>query len=379
VLPVKIVLQEAKRWELRLGGGVGFDTLTYQVRGRGSLTHDGWPTPLTTLAAEFRPILSVPRENCIYFDVWNCLDPQVRARLIGSATQKDFLRRDVEASLEGGLDFLQLEAYTMQGARARLGVEIPFLAKRVQARVGWQFAYYQFDDFALVEAGQPNPLLVMKTGTGEPERLGAFSETIAVDFRDNPISAHKGIYAEVRVTQGGAYAGGAFDYVQVIPDVRLYAPLGSAVLAARGRLGAILGDVAPSERFYGGGASSHRGFPERYLSPTVRGLDSDMHLKTVPIGGAGVIETGVELRAPFEIFDFPLGVAAFLDGGDVTEEPDQLDVAHLHWAAGISLRPVYLPIGPIRLDFAWRLNRTGATEPLPGERFSFTFSLGEAF
>ena len=99
----------------------------------------------------------------------------------------------------------------------------------------------------------------------------------------------------------------------------------------------------------------------------------------VPIGGAAMIETGAELRVPFELFGIPMGAAAFLDGGDVTDKPSQLDVRNLHWAAGIGIRPYYLPIGPIRLDFAYRLNRTGPTDPLPGERFSFIFSLGEAF
>ena len=74
-----------------------------------------------------------------------------------------------------------------------------------------------------------------------------------------------------------------------------------------------------------------------------------------------------------------MGAAAFLDGGDVTLTTDELDPSHLHWAAGLSLRPYYLPIGPIRLDLAYRLNRTGAGEPLPGERVVFLFSLGEAF
>ena len=164
-----------------------------------------------------------------------------------------------------------------------------------------------------------------------------------------------------------------------MPDLRGYLPLGSAVLAAHARLGVIFGDVAPTERFYSGGASSQRGFPERHLSPSVTGVDSSGDDSTVPVGGAAMFETGIELRAPFEVWDIPMGAAVFLDGGDVTNTPGELDVTKLHWAAGVSLRPYYLPIGPIRLDLAYRLNRTGPGEPLPGERWSFIFSLGEAF
>jgi outer membrane protein assembly factor BamA len=391
VLPVKVALTEAKAWEARAGVGAAFDTLTYQARLRGSLTHAGWPTPLTTLGVELRPALTVLRDICSSYDVWNCdIEPRVRA--IGTAVQQDFLVRDVTADVEGGLDYLKLEAYTTQGARARLSVGRPFLKRRIEVRGGWQFGYFVFDDYALVVPDPadpmrlvPDPELVRRTGTADPERLGAFSETITVDLRDNPITPHRGGWAELRFTHGGAYAGGAFDYVQIMPDVRGYLPLGRAVLAGHAKLGLIYGDVPPTERFYSGGASTQRGFPERHLSPFAFVpappdiVDCETAPVCVPIGGAALIETGVELRVPFMLFGIPMGAAVFLDGGDVTETPDELDATNLHWAAGISLRPYYLPIGPIRLDFAYRLNRTGTDEPVAGEHFNFVFSLGEAF
>ncbi len=384
VLPVKIVLAEAKRWEARAGIGAGFDTLTYQGRLRASLTHAGWPSPLTTLGVEFRPAYTVLRDNCAVLDVWSC-EYEPRIRLLGTASQQDFLHPDVKADLEGGLDYLKLEAYTTTGARVRLGASMPFWSQRVQLRIGWQFGYYTFDDYALVMTDPttlqtvPNAELVARTGTASTERLGAVSETVSVDLRDNPITPHTGAYGEIRVTHGGAYAGGAYDYVQLMPELRGYVPIGRAVLAGRARVGVIVGDVAPTERFFAGGANSHRGFPERHLSPSVTGLDSDKHRETVPIGGAALAETGVELRVPFVLFGIDMGAAAFLDGGDVTEQPGDLDLGHLHWAAGLSFRPYYLPIGPIRLDLAYRLNRTGDGEPLAGQRWSFLFSLGEAF
>jgi outer membrane protein assembly factor BamA len=385
VLPVKVVLTEAKAWEAKAGVGAAFDTLTYQARLRGSLTHAGWPTPLTTLGVELRPALTVLRDICSSYDVWNCdLEPRIRA--IGTVTQQDFLYRDVKADVEGGLDYLKLEAYTSQGARAKVGASRPFLKRSIEARVGWQFIYSTFDAFALVVPDPANPMgfipdpdLVARTGTGAPERLGAFSESLTVDRRDSPVTPQQGVFAELRVTHGGSYAGGAFDYVQLMPDVRGYLPIGGAVFAAHAKLGVIYGEIPPTERFYAGGASSQRGFPERHLSPFATGMNADGDVVTVPIGGAALLETGIELRVPFMLFGLPMGAAAFLDGGDVTEARGGIDISNLHWAAGISLRPMYLPIGPIRLDFAWRLNRTGAGEPVEGEHFNFVFSLGEAF
>jgi outer membrane translocation and assembly module TamA len=386
VLPVKLALTEQKRWALGLGGGAAFDPLNYQARLRGYLKHAGWPTPLTTLGVEFRPALTVLRDNCAFLDVLRC-PREPRIRLIGTATQQDFLRRDTVGSLEGGLDYLQIEAYTMQGARAKVGIEAPFRSRRVVAQLGWQFAYYAFDQFTLVAPDPMDPMklvgdptLIDVTGTGKPERLGAFSEVLSIDLRDSADSPHLGGYAELRITHGGRYAGGAFDYFQLMPDLRGYLPLGSAVLAAHARLGLIFGDVPPTERFYSGGASTQRGFPERHLSPFVTGRDSDGNVTSVPVGGAGLLETGLELRVPFKLFDIPMGAGVFLDGGDVTLEPADLDVTNLHWATGVSLRPYYFRgLGPLRLDVAYRLNRTGMGEPLAGSHWSFIFGLGEPF
>lgn len=382
VLPVKIALTEGPRSEARAGIGLGFDTLTYQGRLRGSLTHVGWPSPLTTLGVEFRPAYTVLRDNCAFWEVWAC-DYEPRIRLLGTAAQQDFLRRDVKADVEGGLDYLKLEAYTTTGARMRVGIGKPFLDQRVQVRVGWQLGYYRFPDLSPAVDPEPgradDPTIAMQLGITQRERLAAFSETIAVDFRDNAIAPRLGVYAELRITHGGSYAGGAYAYTQLMPELRGYVPLGRAVLAAHGRLGVIRGDVAPTERFYAGGAASQRGFPERHLSPSATGTDEDGNTVTVPIGGAAMLETSVELRVPFELFAIPMGAAVFLDGGDVTMTPGELDAGNLHWATGLSFRPFYLPIGPIRLDLAYRLNRTGAGNPLPGERWSFLFSLGEAF
>ena len=73
-----------------------------------------------------------------------------------------------------------------------------------------------------------------------------------------------------------------------------------------------------------------------------------------------------------------LGGVVFVDGGDVTEKPQQLSLSHLNWAAGVGLRLMTI-IGPARLDFGYRLNRTGPLDPEPGSGYAFHLSLGEAF
>jgi len=134
-----------------------------------------------------------------------------------------------------------------------------------------------------------------------------------------------------------------------------------------------------TQRYFSGGASSQRGFPERRLAPRVVGDDGS----EVPIGGSALVEVGAELRLPrlFEWRDTDFGAAIFADGGDVTERFRELDATSLHWATGAGLR-VATPIGPLRIDVGYRLNRYGADDryPIrPGDRFAYHLSLGQSF
>ena len=70
--------------------------------------------------------------------------------------------------------------------------------------------------------------------------------------------------------------------------------------------------------------------------------------------------------------------AAFLDGADVTETWGELDATRLHWAAGGGLR-LPTPVGAVRFDVGFRLNRTGAGEPRAGDARAYHLSVGEAF
>jgi outer membrane protein assembly factor BamA len=151
------------------------------------------------------------------------------------------------------------------------------------------------------------------------------------------------------------------------------------VLAARARLGTITGDVPATERYFGGGTSSMRGFGARQLSPFAP-YKKDPTIE-LPIGGAGLFETSLELRTPLAtVFGLELSDVLFLDGGDVTFAASDLDLSRLHWATGVGLR-LATPIGPIGLDVAYRLNRTNAAadNPDPGTHFNFLFAVGEAF
>ncbi|HEY7955001.1 MAG TPA: BamA/TamA family outer membrane protein, partial [Polyangia bacterium] len=209
-----------------------------------------------------------------------------------------------------------------------------------------------------------------------------------------------GFYASASLEEGGAYAGGAFQYEKLVPEVRGYVPLGSRVtLAARAQFGQIFsqGDLGSpvTRRFYLGGPSSHRGFNYGRLSRQVpSGLPG---VPPIPIGGDQMLLLSGELRVElFKIAGYWLSLAAFVDGGDVSDPScntalcrsqyrrTNIDITDLHWATGGGLRYKTV-IGTIRADLGVRLNRLtpfepdGTPNPDPGQRFAFHLSVGEAF
>jgi outer membrane protein insertion porin family/translocation and assembly module TamA len=375
IITVKITVAEGDHNELRVGVGGGVDPLTYFGRIHVAYSRVGVITPLTTFVADLRPEYALEQDQCGW-DFWHCKrDPRVR--LLGTLTQQDLFIPNVKGDLELGVDYLTVEAYTKVGAHARVGLATPVGTPKLQLRVAWSYAYADFTTLFI------DPAYAPMLGIDHSNYIGAYTASAILDLRDKPIEPHQGLYADIRVSKGTKYAGGDFDYLQATPEVRAFMSLGETVFAVRGRFGAIWGDVPETERYYGGGMSSHRGFAQRRLSPSVPGAPNPMTLidgGPVVIGGAALVETSFEIR---RVLGSPggvdLGGLIFLDGGDVTSTVAELDVFNEHWALGAGLR--YLsPIGPIGLDVAYRLNRNGPGEPEYGDsRFNILLAVGEAF
>jgi len=375
VVAVKISVTRTTGNDMSAGFGFGLEPDAITLRTRFTwVPHDLLP-PLVKPLLDVRPEIAKESLGCAFYEFKGCkIDPRGRVTL--TLTKLDLFVPELTGEVEGGGEYLVYEAYARLSARGRVGIGYELFSKTVQLHGGWQYSVNTFPSFYVGDS------TVEELGIRHVNFVGAYTGSITLDLRDNPIAPTLGVYAEMRVAVGTHLALGQYDYLQTTPDVRAYVHLPDLphlVLAARVRLGTITGDVPATERYFGGGTASQRGFSSRQLSPFAAST-RDIG-KFVPIGGAGLFESSLELRTPpiITIKGFPLTSVLFLDGGDVTFAASDLDLSNLHWATGAGLRiDVGIPIG---LDVAYRLNRLNdnGINPKPGDRFNFLFAVGEAF
>ncbi len=141
----------------------------------------------------------------------------------------------------------------------------------------------------------------------------------------------------------------------------------SLVLAVKGIAGTIIGsarqEIPPSERFYAGSETTLRGYSYMTVSP----LDE----KNKPIGGRSMLIGSLELR--WRVTK-TIGLAYFYDVGNVYCNPVPELTERMLNSLGAGLR-YYTPVGPIRFDIAFPLNRRKGID----RAFQFYFSIGQAF
>ncbi|MBV9654649.1 MAG: outer membrane protein assembly factor [Acetobacteraceae bacterium] len=140
---------------------------------------------------------------------------------------------------------------------------------------------------------------------------------------------------------------------------------GRSVLAFRGLVGDAEGasqfELPPDKRFYAGGSATVRGY--KYQSVGPRFPDNK------PQGGTSVAAGTVEFRQRIlESF----GMALFADVGQVAASGAPFSG---NWAVGVGTGArYYTPIGPIRVDVAFPLNKQPG-----GDSFEFYIGIGQAF
>jgi outer membrane protein insertion porin family len=91
-----------------------------------------------------------------------------------------------------------------------------------------------------------------------------------------------------------------------------------------------------------------------------------------------MIVLNLEVRTvPGRLFGRPFGIVGFMDGGNVFEKAAHINAGQFRGAVGFGLR-YDSPLGPLRLDFGFKLDR----HILAGRReagWAWHLNLGEVF
>ncbi len=247
----------------------------------------------------------------------------------------------------------------------------------------------------------------------QPTLVSQFSMTWFRDSRDNPADASKGSFNSADFGDADTYFGSSASFLRVFFQNATYHPIKRRFSFARSiRFGILepyrdtvsLSFPAPTtpplptviplpERFFAGGGTSLRGFALNQAGPrdAVTGF---------PVGGQAMLVLNQEFRFPMRLpfSGTSLGGAFFYDGGNVysrltrisfrtmlpsptfalqnpAQPPSSTNLSvcvtncsnELNYFAhtvGLGVR-YKTPVGPIRIDFGYQLNRPSFVIPIP--------------
>ena len=234
------------------------------------------------------------------------------------------------------------------------------LAQKISRTYSFQYRY----TFRRVTLDQ-NSLKIAPQAVGllnQPVRTGLIGSSFIQDRRDDPVNSHRGILNTIDLAYAYKAFGSETDFTRMLVRNATYYPIGRDIVLARSlQFGYIqrwggLSEIPLSERFYSGGASTNRAFPDNQAGPRDP-------LTGFPIGGSALFFHSTELRFP--LIGDSIGGVLFHDMGNVYSDVTSIsfrfhqqnlqDFNYMVHSIGFGFR-IRTPVGPIRADFSYSPN-----------------------
>ncbi len=244
---------------------------------------------------------------------------------------------------------------TFAAQRAEAAIQ---LAQRLSRANSLQYRF-AFRHVVVSDVKIEQPLIPL---LAQPVRVGILSMSYIHDRRDSPTETHRGIYNTIDVGIALPQFASQTDYTRLVLRNSTYHPLSRNVVLARTlqfgyiqRIGG-LADIPLGERFFGGGASSQRAFPDNQAGPR----DDETGF---PLGGNALLFHQTELRFP--LIGDNIGGVFFHDMGNIYSNINQISFGfrqgsyqnfnYMVQSVGFGIR-YKTPVGPVRLDFSYSPN-----------------------
>lgn len=391
--PSKYVLysvEEARRYAINLGFGAEIARI-----GGGATTLD---SPAGTTG--FSPRVSIGVNRLNFLGLGHTVGLQTRVSTLQQRALFTYLAPQFEGNKNLNLQFAALfdiskDVRTFSSRREEGSVQLGFKlskAKTLQLR-------YTFRRVNIIGTPLVTPELIPLLS--QPVRVGLLGASFIQDRRDDPTDAKRGVYNTLDFSFATKVLGSQTGFGRVVARNSTYHRLNKSLTLARSTyFGGIqryagLPEIPLAERFFSGGSSSHRGFPDNQAGP--RDLETGF-----PIGGNALLINNVELRFP--LIGDNIGGVLFNDLGNVYSsvgnislrwsQRDRTDFDYAVQSFGFGIR-YRTPVGPVRVDLSLSPNSPhfygfkgtydqlifgGGTQVLQRINvFQFHFSLGQAF
>src|SRR5262252_3725370 len=328
-----ILVQEKRTGSLSFGGGfstidklVGFAELS-----QGNFDLFNWPS-FTGGGQKFRLRLQYGTE---------------RKDFILSITEPYFLDRRL--ALTGQAFYTEANYLSAQYDQRNYGFTFD-LRKPINAYMYGTLGYTLQDvDIFNVDPSAGDFILSQAGSTVESKLFGSF----VFDTRDNPLLTRRGQRVTLSPAITGGFLGGDIQVYGLDLEGSQYFHLPwDTILLINGEIATVSqwgngNDVPIYERLFLGGSNNLRGFPFREVGPQDENGE--------PVGGKSMARTTIEWTFP--IIEKARG-AIFYDTGFVNSGEWSFGFNHIASDVGIGLR-LDLPIGPLRLDYGYPLQRDG--------------------
>ena len=275
-------LLEASRYSITVGVGTEFGRI-----GGGTAAAD-LSSPAGSSALSPHVSLSLTRLNLL--GLGQSLGLQLRLSTLQKRGSINYFVPRIfnRTRLDGSFSILYDDTHdvnTFHAVREELASQIAQHVSR-QLAVFYRFSYRN----VAVSDLKISPLLAPRLA--QSVRVGIASFNVAHDRRDDPTDPHKGIYSTIDVGVATKAFGSQTSFVRVLARNATYYSLGPKLVFARETQFGVEpafsipansdpSDPIPlSERFYGGGGNTQRGFPQNQAVPrdSATGLDRRAHV-----------------------------------------------------------------------------------------------------
>ena len=411
---VLIQVEEARRWALGFGGGAEFGRFGRNTAELTNPVGDAGFSPRMTV--EVTRLNVMGKAHTLSFNTRLSL---LQQRGLFTYEAPRWFNSDSWRLTVTGLYDTFRNVNTFTGRRVEGALQ---LSQAVSPRetVLYRYAYRRTSIDG--ETLNIEPLLVPLIS--QPVRVGLMSSTYISDRRDDPTDTTSGMYNTVDVALASKVWGAQPNFARMFAQNSTYHQVRRRVVFARtlqiginvpwagfgsegvdreGFAGRPDPRVPLSERYFGGGSATHRGFAYNQAGPR----DSATGF---PLGGGAQLFNSVELRFPLSGPDF--SAVLFHDAGNVYSRPGRIslnssqqvranpgggrefDFDYLVHAMGLGIR-YRTPIGPLRFDLAYSPNPprfvgfdgtreqlllgTGTFREQRASAVQFHFSLGQTF